>query len=76
MHIKLTALISSLCILLAFTQRVEEKKLQTNSRLISSDQTKGLKDYYKNYFPIGAAVAPNNLKSDEAAFILQQFNSL
>lgn len=40
------------------------------------DQVKGLKDYYKKYFPIGVAVAPNNLKTDEAGLILQQFNSL
>ena len=39
-------------------------------------EPKGLKDYYKNYFPIGVAVAPRNLSGDEAAFILQQFNSL
>jgi endo-1,4-beta-xylanase len=40
------------------------------------DSGKGLKDYYKKYFPIGVAVAPNNLKGDEAQFILQQFNSI
>jgi len=38
--------------------------------------SKGLKDYYKKYFPIGVAVMPSNLKGDEAALILQQFNSL
>jgi endo-1,4-beta-xylanase len=37
---------------------------------------KGLKDYYKKYFPVGVAVAPNNLKGDEAQLILQQFNSI
>jgi endo-1,4-beta-xylanase len=37
----------------------------------------GLKDYYKNYFPIGVAVSPRNLAdSAEAAFIVKQFNSL
>jgi endo-1,4-beta-xylanase len=40
------------------------------------DSGKGLKDYYKKYFPIGVAVAPNNLKGDEAQLILQQFNSI
>lgn len=38
--------------------------------------TKGLKDYYRTYFPIGVAVAPRNLAGDEAQLILQQFNSL
>lgn len=37
---------------------------------------KGLKDYYKDYFPIGVAVSPRALKTDEAALITQEFNSL
>jgi endo-1,4-beta-xylanase len=40
------------------------------------NSSKGLKDYYKNYFPIGVAVTPYNLKTDEGQLILQQFNSL
>src|SRR5438094_158086 len=42
----------------------------------TTGSNKGLKDYYKKYFPIGVAVGPNNLKGDEATLILQQFNSL
>jgi endo-1,4-beta-xylanase len=38
--------------------------------------TKGLKDYYKDYFAIGVAVSPRALKTDESQLILQQFNSL
>src|SRR5215467_7272331 len=37
---------------------------------------KGLKDYYKKYFPIGVAVGPQSLTGDEADLILKQFNSL
>jgi endo-1,4-beta-xylanase len=40
------------------------------------DSTKGLKDYYKNYFPIGVAVSSGALKTDEAGLILQHFNSI
>ncbi len=40
------------------------------------DSTKGLKDFYKDYFPIGVAVAPNNLEGDEAELIKKHFNSL
>lgn len=40
------------------------------------NDVKGLKDYYKKYFPIGVAVTPGNLKDDEANLILEQFNSL
>lgn len=37
----------------------------------------GLKDYYKNYFPIGVAVSAADLKDTaERRLILQQFNSL
>lgn len=38
---------------------------------------KGLKDDYKNYFPIGVAVSAQDLKDpEEVKLILQQFNSL
>lgn len=36
----------------------------------------GLKNYYKNYFPIGVAVSAHNVLSSDTTFILQQFNSL
>jgi endo-1,4-beta-xylanase len=36
----------------------------------------GLKDYYKNYFPIGVAVSAHNVISSDTTFIMQQFNSL
>ena len=39
-------------------------------------ESKGLKDYYENYFPIGVAVTPRNLSGAEAQLILKQFNSL
>ncbi|MDQ3843394.1 MAG: endo-1,4-beta-xylanase [Bacteroidota bacterium] len=41
-----------------------------------SGTEKGLKDYYKDYFPIGVAVSPRVLKTDEAQLILQHFNSM
>lgn len=37
---------------------------------------KGLKDYYKNYFPIGVAVSARSVQGKDAGFILSQFNSL
>jgi len=40
------------------------------------DSSKGLKDYYAGYFPIGVAVSPYALHTDEAKLIVQQFNSL
>ena len=48
--------------------------------LLAQQQTadsKGLKDYYKNYFPIGVAVSPWALKrEDESSLIINQFNSV
>ena len=40
------------------------------------DSTKGLKDYYASYFPIGVAVSPWALKTDERTLVIQHFNSL
>ncbi|TCD11652.1 endo-1,4-beta-xylanase [Pedobacter frigidisoli] len=37
---------------------------------------RGLKDFYRSYFPIGVAVAPRNLAGDEAQLIKKQFNSI
>lgn len=42
----------------------------------AQNQQKGLKDYYKKYFPIGVAVSTHSLQGKEAAFILTQFNSV
>lgn len=40
------------------------------------EEEKGLKDYYSDYFPIGVAVSPRALKTDEAELIKQEFNSI
>lgn len=45
-------------------------------QIVSQDQQKGLKDYYASYFPMGVAVSPRALKTDESKLILAQFNSL
>ena len=41
-----------------------------------ADSLKGLKDYYRNYFPIGVSVAPNSLEGAQGEMIKRQFNSL
>src|SRR5438270_10067351 len=40
------------------------------------DSTKGLKDYFRKYFPVGVAVNIRSLRGDEGKLIAQQFNSL
>ncbi|MDP4291136.1 MAG: endo-1,4-beta-xylanase [Bacteroidota bacterium] len=47
---------------------------QNNTPVVPSE--KGLKDYYKDYFPIGVAVSPQNLQGPTASFIVKHFNSL
>lgn len=37
---------------------------------------KGLKDYYRDYFPIGVAVSAKTLNGDEAELLLKEFNSI
>lgn len=36
----------------------------------------GLKDYYKNYFPMGVAVAPNSIEGESAELIKREYNSI
>jgi endo-1,4-beta-xylanase len=51
--------------------------LQCSSNRVSSPSSvKGLKDYYRDYFPIGVAVSPVALKTDEGQLVLREFNSL
>jgi len=41
-----------------------------------ADSLKGLKDYYKDFFPIGVAVEPNSLEGALGELIKKHFNSL
>jgi endo-1,4-beta-xylanase len=47
-----------------------------NPQVAAAQHTKGLKDYYKKYFPIGVAVSVRTLNGADGALILSQFNSL
>lgn len=40
------------------------------------NSSKGLKDYYKNYFPIGVAVSTASLHGPDSALIVHEFNSV
>ncbi len=42
----------------------------------TTDTLKGLKDYYKNYFPIGVAVSTAALHGPDSALIVKEFNSV
>ena len=42
----------------------------------NNNSSKGLKEYYKNYFTVGVAVSPQALKTEEAKLITKEFNSI
>lgn len=50
--------------------------VQNSQSSSARQQNQGLKDYYKEYFPIGVAVTPRQLRSEEAQIIINHFNSL
>ncbi|MGZ8539640.1 MAG: endo-1,4-beta-xylanase [Chitinophagaceae bacterium] len=51
-------------------------KAQQQTMPAGNGSTKGLKDYYKDYFTLGVAVSPRSLKTEEAGLILKQFGSI
>ncbi len=69
----------SLIILAIFAMAVYIQCKPGNSMQASNNTTlsqKGLKDYYKDFFPIGVAVRPESLKGADSALIVREFNSL
>jgi endo-1,4-beta-xylanase len=67
-----------MCILLM--QCNESKKIQGNDKTPAAggiDGSKGLKDYYTDYFTMGVAVSPQGLKrAEEGQLVLQEFGSM
>jgi endo-1,4-beta-xylanase len=59
-------------ILLAFVPGAKEASAP-DSR---ADSTRGLKDYYRDYFTMGVSVSPQSLQGGEGHLILKQFESL
>lgn len=48
----------------------------TISKQPTNGSFKGLKDYYRDYFPIGVAVSTKTLNGDETPLLLKEFNSI
>lgn len=42
----------------------------------TSTESKGLKVYYSDFFPVGASVGPSNLTGDESILLKKEFNSI
>lgn len=54
-----------------------QHSINTHTKTLTADTAvKGLKDYYKNYFPIGVAVNKAALTGPEATLIAREFNSV
>ena len=66
---KLTSCILFLVVLVACNNT-------NNARSQAVDSTRGLKEYYRDFFPIGVSVSPQSLRSDESALIANHFNSI
>ena len=49
---------------------------QTTVTPSEQQQNQGLKDYYKDYFLMGVAVTPQQLRSEEAKIVIDHFNSI
>ena len=56
-----SCLISCLIVLNGFKMRIDGKR---SMQAVNLPDEKGLKDFYKDYFPIGVAVNPRDLRSD------------
>ena len=75
MRIFITITCIAVAACLSFSQCTSSLQSQSTPEN-SNAATKGLKDYYKNYFTMGVAVAPRNLHSDEAQLIVKEFSSI
>jgi endo-1,4-beta-xylanase len=69
---KITSLVIASALILGLSQCSSSSKT-TGSK---SGTEKGLKDYYKDYFLMGAAVTPRQLQGDDSALIVNHFNSI
>src|SRR5688500_2760213 len=70
-------LITTICFAVIFmTSCSSSNELPSAGNAANFDSSRGLKDYYNNYFDIGVAVSPRALNTDEAGLIVKHFNSI
>jgi endo-1,4-beta-xylanase len=67
-----TALIITCC----QNKVVSQNPVSTKALNSQIQATKGLKDYFSQYFPIGVAVNIRSLKGEDSALIVKEFNSI
>ncbi|MBK7133559.1 MAG: endo-1,4-beta-xylanase [Bacteroidales bacterium] len=63
---------------ISLTNGCEKVNAEANDPYIGTnpDTLKGLKDYYKAFFPVGVAVEPSSLTGTSSDLILKHFNSI
>lgn len=67
------------CVLIAaglFSCSESKQAQSTSTNREAVDSAKGLKDYYKDYFPIGVAVNMPSLSGEDSALLVKHFNSI
>jgi endo-1,4-beta-xylanase len=74
--VKFISLLFLFSVLLFFSDCKTALAVESFYGEINPDSIKGLKDYYKDCFTMGVAVAPNSLKGPQSALILKHFSSL
>jgi len=75
MHIKLFP-VSFLTLLILLTTNCKHRQKLQAPASAAINNSKGLKDYYKDYFPIGVAVSTRSLTGEDSALIMREFNSI
>jgi len=55
---------------------VAQTVLTGNPPVPETNSVRGLKDYYKDYFPVGVSVSPASLTGEESDLIRKNFGSL
>lgn len=75
--IKTVIRISFIAVFVAIGCTSSDSKNKISAQTDSTLEDKGLKDYYKGYFPVGVAVSPKALKAEsEATLIKKHFMSM
>lgn len=58
------------------SRQIKDRHQHQKESLRTDSNKVGLKDYYKDYFPIGVAVNTHNIRQAERALIVREFNSI
>ena len=65
------------CAVMFFSCKSDTDSKEEQDKTTTEDSSEmGLKDYYKNYFPMGVAVAPNSIEGESAELIKREYNSI